>query len=105
MSLQLLWPGILIPVALGWVTKEAESSVACRREEVHAYVQECQEVYDYEDSRGGGISIGLGPNNCPAVLLWHPTGYTAVVSSPCYSSFLIVLWHPTGYTTVVSWTY
>ena len=38
-------------------------------------------MYDYEDSRGGGISIGLGPNNCPAVLLYHPTGYTAVVSS------------------------
>ncbi|CAL5222130.1 g4449 [Coccomyxa viridis] len=49
-------------------------------EAVHAYVQDCQEVYDYEDSRGGGISIGLGPNNCPAVLLWHPTGYTATVN-------------------------
>ena len=50
------------------------------RDEVRAYVQECQEVYDYEDSRGGGLSIGMGPNNCPAVLLYHPTGYTAVVS-------------------------
>jgi len=40
----------------------------------------CQETYNYEDQRGGGISVGLGSNHCPAVMLYHPTGYTAVVS-------------------------
>ena len=51
-----------------------------RRDEIAAYVQDCQEAFEYEDSRGGGITFGLGPNQCPAALLYHPTGYTAVVS-------------------------
>ena len=57
-----------------------EGCLFVRRDEIAAYVQDCQEAFEYEDSRGGGISFGLGPNQCPAALLYHPTGYTAVVS-------------------------
>ena len=53
--------------------------VALRRVEIATYIQDCADVYDYEDHRGGGISIGMGPNYCPAALLYHPNGYTAVV--------------------------
>ena len=55
--------------------------VALRRDEIETYIQDCAEIYDYEDHRGGGISIGMGPNYCPAALLYHPNGYTAVVWS------------------------
>ncbi len=57
-----------------------EGRLSARREAIAAYVQECQEAFEYEDPRGGGITFGLGPNQCPAALLYHPTGYTAVVS-------------------------
>lgn len=50
------------------------------REQISAYIHECQEVFEYEDPRGGGVSIAMGPNYCPAALLYHPLGYTAVVS-------------------------
>ena len=49
-----------------------------------AYVEQCQEDLSIEDERGGGIEIGVGRNNCPAALLYHPTGYTAVVSDSNY---------------------
>ena len=57
-----------------------EGCLSVRRDEIAAYVQDCQEAFEYEDSRGGGITFGLGPNQCPAALLYHPTGYSAVVS-------------------------
>ncbi|CAL8465383.1 g4919 [Coccomyxa elongata] len=47
---------------------------------VVAYVEQCQEDLSIEDERGGGIEIGIGRNSCPAALLYHPTGYTAVVN-------------------------
>ena len=54
-----------------------------RRSAVAEYVEHCAQRFTVEDEeRGGGVKIGLGPNSCPAVLLYHPAGYTAVVR-PC----------------------
>ncbi|EIE23136.1 hypothetical protein COCSUDRAFT_66177 [Coccomyxa subellipsoidea C-169] len=47
---------------------------------VVAYVEHCQEVLSIEDERGGGIEVGIGQNSCPAALLYHPMGYSAVVN-------------------------
>lgn len=66
--------------AMQHVLETLEGCLSVRRDEIAAYVQDCQEAFEYEDSRGGGITFGLGPNQCPAALLYHPTGYTAVVS-------------------------
>ena len=54
--------------------------VTCRAA-IDAYIERCQETLAVEDERGGGIEIGLGENDCPAALLYHPRGYSAVVSS------------------------
>lgn len=49
------------------------------RAAVAAYVEDCQETFSIADERGGGVEISLGENSCPAVLLYHPTGYSAMV--------------------------
>lgn len=47
-----------------------------------AYVEQCEEDFAmHDEDRGAGIDIGLGQNACPAVLLYHPSGHTAVVRS------------------------
>jgi hypothetical protein len=49
------------------------------RAAVVAYVEHCQESFSITDERGGGVEIGLGQNSCPMALLYHPTGYSAMV--------------------------
>ena len=50
------------------------------RDAVVAYIEECEERFALDDeARGAGIDIGIGQNACPSVLLYHPTGHTAVV--------------------------
>ena len=59
-----------------------EAFVPSYRAAVVAYVEHCQELLSIEDERGAGVEVGLGTNSCPAALLYHPLGYTAVVSLP-----------------------
>jgi hypothetical protein len=54
------------------------------RDAVVAYIEQCEEDFAlHDEERGAGIDIGLGQNACPAVLLYHPSGHTAVVRCPC----------------------